>query len=142
AVGDIRTNAFRVAAIQRMDEEQLPVFGYVDGERAGRERDEVGEERDLQITIDLQGVGDEARLQVHVGRHHGDGDLHGRLDELDDEEPGQPEDAPSADEIMLGAGFAADQVDGKGRQEESEDKIGEGEGASDSGPDQRQDEVD
>ena len=62
-------SASRIPAIEGVDVEQLAVVGDVDAQRSRRQRDEVGEQRDLEIARHRQREGDDRRAEIgaHVG---------------------------------------------------------------------------
>ena len=94
---DVAPGLVGVGAVDRVHEQRLAIGRDVDRQRAGRQRDQVGEQRDLEIAVDLQPVGEDARLQVHARREHQPGDAVAGEHELVGEQHGQAGNAQRAD---------------------------------------------
>ena len=130
---------FGIGAVDRVDEQRLAVRRDVDRQRARRQRDQIGEQRDLEIAVDLQRIGEDARLQVHARRQHQPRDAIGRKHQFVDETArpaGRSRSGRIAISLRRRCSRAKDEAQGAERK--AEQRVGDGERAGEREPGQRQ----
>src|SRR5689334_4387633 len=140
-IPDLADALVDIGAIDRVHEKRLAVVGNLDRQRAWRQRDQIGEYRDLEVAFQVQRIGEDAWPQVHPWR--GDQPRHAPAgqDQLLDEERGERQYPARTMATAPRLQLLSHKVERQPAEQQAEGEVRQGEGASERGPYQRQQDV-